>query len=399
MSKLRVAGSKSRCQQGEPQGAGVPPSGGCGTPGPVAASPQALPPRRHGPLVCRLCVWNLSLPFFIRTLLGGHPGSSPHLESFNLFPPAKSFLAMQGRIRRFQELGRGDLWRPLCSLLQGPLAVPPGSGAPLTSVPHSGWASRACRRPQGSRCRLWKVRERGGVGVTSAPHRAPISSPPVIPVGHQDRRRVHRGPACHLRPPAAVWGHSAARPTCPQPMRPRGRHRDPGSPFECEPCRKCDFGAFASRLDPVPRGGVLSVAHDAARPRSEEVAGHSPLCQAHRAPGARTAARSPGEALLPTAASPRGPQGTVPGARSGRSPETRPPCPLSVPQPVPEKTVQQFSGWCRPVIGHRRSGTTPVLWRRGVGGTPPQWTPQRQRPDLGSWQGTLFPSVPTKTGS
>lgn len=51
------------------------------------------------------------------------------------------------------------------------------------------------------------------------------------------------------------------------------------------------------------------------------------------------------------------------------------------------------------VIGHRRSGTTPVLWRRGVGGTPPQWTPQRQRPDLGSWQGTLFPSVPTKTGS
>lgn len=399
MSKLRVAGSKSRCQQGEPQGAGVPPSGGCGTPGPVAASPQALPPRRHGPLVCRLCVWNLSLPFFIRTLLGGHPGSSPHLESFNLFPPARSFLAMQGRIRRFQELGRGDLWRPLCSLLQGPLAVPPGSGAPLTSVPHSGWASRACRRPQGSRCRLWKVRERGGVGVTSAPHRAPISSPPVIPVGHQDRRRVHRGPACHLRPPAAVWGHSAARPTCPQPVRPRGRHRDPGSPFECEPCRKCDFRAFASRLDPVPRGGVLSVAQDAARPRSEEVAGHSPLCQAHRAPGARTAARSPGEALLPTAASPRGPQGTVPGARSGRSPETRPPCPLSVPQPVPEKTVQQFSGWCRPVIGHRRSGTTPVLWRRGVGGTPPQWTPQRQRPDLGSWQGTLFPSVPTKTGS
>lgn len=306
---------------------------------------------------------------------------------------------MQGRIRRLQELGRGDLWRPLCSLLQGPLAVPPGSGAPLTSVPHSGWASRACRRPQGSRCRLWKVRERGGVGVTSAPHRAPISSPPVIPVGHQDRRRVHRGPACHLRPPAAVWGHSAARPTCPQPVRPRGRHRDPGSPFECEPCRKRDFRAFASRLDPVPRGGVLSVAHDAARRRSEEVAGHSPLCQAHRAPGARTAARSPGEALLPTAASPRGPQGTVPGARSGRSPETRPPCPLSVPQPIPEKTVQQFSGWCRPVIGHRRSGTTPVLWRRGVGGTPPQWTPQRQRPDLGSWQGTLFPSVPTKTGS
>lgn len=256
MSKLRVAGSKSRCQQGEPQGAGVPPSGGCGTPGPVAASHQALAPRRHGPLICRLCVWNLSLPFFIRTLLVDHPGSSPHLESFNLFPPARSFLAMQGRIRRLQELGRGDLWWPLCSLLQGPLAVPPGSGAPLTSVPHSGWASRACRRPQGSRCRLWKVRERGGVGVTSAPHRAPISSPPVIPVGHQDRRRVHHGPACHLRPPAAVWGHSAARPTCPQPARPRGRHRDPESPFECEPCRKRDFGAFASHAwTPSPVAG------------------------------------------------------------------------------------------------------------------------------------------------
>lgn len=105
MSKISVTGSKSRCQQGEPQGAGGPSfcwlwdSSAGGRVTPVSA------PRWHGPRICRHCVGTLSLPFFIRTLTVHHLGSSPHLKIFNLFPPAKSFLAIQGHIRRSQELG------------------------------------------------------------------------------------------------------------------------------------------------------------------------------------------------------------------------------------------------------------------------------------------------------
>lgn len=118
MSKLRVAGSKSRCQQGEPQGAGVPPSGGCGTPGPVAASPQALPPRWHGPLVCRLCVWNLSLPFFIRTLLVDHPG---FIHSPSVWRP--QFEIRVGVVRGWRRAGSSRLFPPLPASVAGVLGA------------------------------------------------------------------------------------------------------------------------------------------------------------------------------------------------------------------------------------------------------------------------------------
>lgn len=103
----------------------------------VAVGLLSLWPRHTGlcPVVAQsthllsLCVKSLSA-FLYKNTMVDHPGSS-HLKIFNLFPPAKSFLAIQGHIRRLQELGRGNLWWSVFSLLEMVTAGPLGRAVSL----------------------------------------------------------------------------------------------------------------------------------------------------------------------------------------------------------------------------------------------------------------------------